>query len=284
MYLSLPLFQALRRLPKNKRMTIALGLLAPNGVVIAADTQETMGWGGVKYSGWKIQSRRHKGGERSFAATGSGDAATLDALHQDLGDQFAKSGADVQEKWKGILESFYSNHVRQFNEPTRPLDIQSVCGLSWKNPSQNPELFATSFNRLRRIKQSVAVGAGEQSATELLNLALPPKGETNVLQLAAIAAFTIFHVKETVDGCGRGTHITILRDGGAWYVKPEVIEELEVCFRKLADFEKAAINFVLNQGAPYRIVMEGSMKELNCAKLPLRDDSLLQIEGEAVFG
>ena len=61
-------------------MTIALGILTPDGAIIAADTQESWGYE-AKTSGYKIMTRLSKGHSRAASATGAGSAGYLDALN-----------------------------------------------------------------------------------------------------------------------------------------------------------------------------------------------------------
>src|SRR5262245_43720160 len=77
-----------RRLPERKRMTIALGILASDGLVIAAATQET-------YSGvFKINQGKMLGTRLGplddplgyVTVTGAGTAGHLDAINQDICD------------------------------------------------------------------------------------------------------------------------------------------------------------------------------------------------------
>src|SRR5438105_931077 len=102
-----------RRLPERKRMTIALGILAPDGVVIAADTQETYGLGWSKYEANKIVSLRKRDGVGAMAASGGGDAGYLDALHQDYLDEYQTGPHDdaLQERLQNRLTTFYEHHV-----------------------------------------------------------------------------------------------------------------------------------------------------------------------------
>ena len=71
-------------------MTIALGLLASDGIVIAADTQETYS-GALKVNHPKISGALN--GDRFnpegvFIVTGAGSAVHLDPIGQELSDAF----------------------------------------------------------------------------------------------------------------------------------------------------------------------------------------------------
>src|SRR5437867_2820643 len=81
-----------RRLPTRKRMTIAIGLMAQEGLVIAADTQEGTGYaGGLKADQPKVMTFVHphvKNERCACAISGAGDAGYIDALAQNIGQIF----------------------------------------------------------------------------------------------------------------------------------------------------------------------------------------------------
>ena len=69
-------------------MTIAIGILANDGVVIAADTEETLGEI-IKYSTNKVRGAHHfsdSGAMRFMFAAGSGDGHYIDAFADVLRD------------------------------------------------------------------------------------------------------------------------------------------------------------------------------------------------------
>src|SRR5437660_1618792 len=82
-----------RRLPERKRMTIALGVICGDGLVISADTEETDGWLKTNQSKITVSQNIHlvtyeKGGGRAkvpetaatCAVAGAGNAGYIDAL------------------------------------------------------------------------------------------------------------------------------------------------------------------------------------------------------------
>ena len=70
-----PLLPKPRRLLQGKHMTIALGILATDGIVLAADTE--MSWGNArKTEGAKIAVVEQAG----IAIAGAGDVGLMDAL------------------------------------------------------------------------------------------------------------------------------------------------------------------------------------------------------------
>jgi hypothetical protein len=58
-------------------------------------------------------------------------------------------------------------------------------------------------------------------------------------------AFVIFHVKNTVDGCGNQTQIVIIKDGFAKWVGQLNIDLLEYDFQTYAAHENLMLHFIL---------------------------------------
>src|SRR5260370_16462518 len=67
------------RNPRSMSMTIALGILTPDAVVIGADTEQT--WGYLKTSGTKVFTKEAHG---AIAVTGSGTTGYIEAFSQEL--------------------------------------------------------------------------------------------------------------------------------------------------------------------------------------------------------
>lgn len=265
-------------------MTIALGILTPDAAVIAADTEESCGIGGAKYSGFKIFSRRKRDGSRSFAASGAGDARVLDAIHQDFGDQFVdpiQSKDLMESRFQMSLRGYFKDYLLPFAREERP-EVEVVAAIT--NQTEPPALLVSHLNRLRRAKRFVAVGAGEQHATSLLTRMVPPKwgGNLSLTVAAQIAAFVIFHVKEYVAGCGKGTHVTVLQNGGAWYVCDEAIRELEAQFEAYLALEGRIFEGIIGTQDRTALVTDvtGLVDRLG---IPLSPDALVETENEAVF-
>src|SRR5688500_20129682 len=84
-----------KRTPEVKRMTIAVGIIASDGIVIAADTEESYG-STAKISGNKILLRSSADGD--MAISGSGNAYYIDAVAQELEDEFLKQPIDQLDR------------------------------------------------------------------------------------------------------------------------------------------------------------------------------------------
>src|SRR5262245_4417462 len=103
--------QPRRQIPQRKRMTIALGILAKDGVAIAADTQESVG--AYKVAARKIFSRPDPNRDRAFAVTGAGNAGYLESLGQGLARDFEQGGtmAAIENRMSANLLRFHQDHI-----------------------------------------------------------------------------------------------------------------------------------------------------------------------------
>src|ERR1700719_1125175 len=79
------------RLPKRKRMTIAIGLRARDGIVIAADREEGDGYL-TNERGKILQVFRGMPPIGWITVTGAGDGPALDEVSKLLGDVFCAEG------------------------------------------------------------------------------------------------------------------------------------------------------------------------------------------------
>ena len=227
-------------------MTIALGILAPDGVVKAADTQESWGYfGGAKISGYKILTRVGNG--RACSATGAGSAGYLDSLSQELTDNFldVPDPTNVERRLREKVREFYADHIRPMHglPPIEQPSADVILGMTWKD--HKAVLLANERSALRRCKHYVAVGAGRTHASMLLSRLLPPKADTTTELALFLAAYVIFHVQSYVEGCGMGTHVTVLKDGAASYLSEVSISALETQFENYMTLSDAlAVNYI----------------------------------------
>jgi 20S proteasome alpha/beta subunit len=237
-------------------MTIALGILARDGVVIAADTQEGGGYpGGMKTSGYKILSRIIQSVsppvDRSFAVTGAGSAGYLDALNQEFADVFHREHEPkkIEAAFRDSTHDFYHRHMLPLHvlpESRQPF-ADWIIGVTWSGLRGKPSLFATEHSTLRRCKGFVAAGAGREHASMLLSRVIPRSGLMPVERAAYLAAYVVFHVKEHIEGCGKHTHVVVLQNGHGEYLSPETIAALEYRFNNYLDFDALAINYILGR-------------------------------------
>lgn len=235
------------RRPVAKRMTIAIGILAADGVVIAADTQESYGSGFPKAPGYKIFSRVVEDQDRAISVTGAGSAGYLDALMQDLADAFIETPdpAEAAQRLRTVCAAFYREHVKPMDVPD-DLRPRIVAGLHWKN---GPSFLMTNLgSALHRRKRPVSVGIGEPQAALLLGRLLPEHKKDLPTDMAALlAAYTIYRIKNETEGIGLGTHVTVLAEGHGKHFARGTIKSLEEHFDQYQAIENAAFAYVIGR-------------------------------------
>jgi 20S proteasome alpha/beta subunit len=228
--------------PPQKRMTIALGILAADGIVIAADTQETTG--GTKTHGEKVSISATKKGV--IAVTGAGAAGYLDAMAQEVQRDFLKSRkTDVEVVIRNSFARFYARHItplypfdKRFPDP----DISAIIGI---DSGGRGLILANEQTAIRECHQFVAVGAGQEHASIILGRTFIPN--LPLTRAALLAAYTIYSVKEYVEGCGKNTEVYMLHQGKCSTYWRWDQEELDRQFKQYSDAEMVLLHHVLGR-------------------------------------
>ena len=72
----------------------------------------------------------------------------------------------------------------------------------------------------------------------------------NTVKAASLAAYILFHIKHSVDGCGNETQIVIMKDSYAAYLSPSNINLLEHYFDERASYENQLLHFGIGMDLP----------------------------------
>ena len=249
-------------------MTIAIGLRAHNGLVIAADSEESTGdyMKGTKgkISCFYSQDDSKKGtfaGDcvDSCVIAGAGNSGYVNALTNELGKVFLSNPtlpiyvpptfADMAKdtlnlKFEVCLAAFYKKHIipfAAFPERKRP-DVEMLFGIQRKNLIA---LFTTEKTIINPAIPYKAIGLGSTFAELFLAKLYRPM---SVEQAELLAAYVIFLTKESVENCGKFTTIVTIKGSAiiddtttrshvlpterAEWVNMDLIEEWEHSFRK----------------------------------------------------
>lgn len=256
-------------------MTIALGILATDGIVLAADTQLGV-TDFLKMQSGKIalsvsRALGDPGAMRSFGITGAGSADYLDALRPRMIKVAATGDEQPIEELEQILQAdlmnFYSAHVVPFDRYSaneRP-DISLIMAAQ-HGPKKL--LWATDKNLLIAHHQYAAVGIGTMYARILMNRLYV---EASVEVAGLLAAYIIFQVKKHVDGCGEETDIFVLRDKGLpSFIDRDVIGRMEDIFKGYSKIEAGALLHVLGGAYPSFPSLESISYRLTRARDDMR--------------
>jgi hypothetical protein len=227
----------------RRRMTIALGILADDGVVLAADTEESTGY--LKNETTKILNVL--GGKDvlkgSAVISGAGDSGYVSAAMVGLADVFLDNktlhSKELQEAFESYLRESYKDHIIPFSsypQGERPA-IEMIIA---HNRDGAQRLLISEKSVVLKKHPYAAIGVGGIFAEIMLNR-LWRFAEAKMTQV--LAAYVVFMVKETIQGCGKYTQISTLHrpklqgsemiaaDPVITFLRYEDIERLENQFR-----------------------------------------------------
>ena len=237
-------------------MTIAIGLLSSDGVVLAADTQEIMGSLKSDESKLIIANRGLKDQKAgALAITGAGDSGYLDSINMEICTSFVAkepwTGAKWAVKLKKHVKDFHNDYVvpyGTFPESDRP-HLRLVIGGNFSDPNFGDyrAVWSTDKSTVSMAKNYCAVGLGSAQAYVMLRRFWTIM---DTVKAASLAAYVVFHVKHSVDGCGNETQIVILKNGYAEYVPAPNIELMENYFDERALLENQLLHFSLGMDLP----------------------------------
>jgi len=236
----------IERLRAGKRMTICVGILATDGVVLAADREEGDEY--LKVDRGKIcQAFRGSTPTGSIAVTGAGDGAALDEISNRLVDAFSKremrlgeTAEDAEKILRDTHRNYYTEAILPFPYNERPdYGVLIAC----YGGGLGKRLFSTAKLSFNSHVDYEAVGVGQRVANAWLGKLydyLP------VRHAVKLAAYVIYQCKGTVTGCGLGTDIAIIRpDRVLESAAPATIRKWEDAFRYLQTLERNAFHYCI---------------------------------------
>lgn len=247
-------------------MTIAIGLIAQDGLVLAADTQETI-QGLWKNDQGKILSAGHSiigpiPDVGYCAISGAGGGEYIDALARQMMERFlanppVATHAEAQTAFAPVLEDFHAKHILPFGHyprDDRP-HLRLVIGCHFH--LRGSMLFVTEENVLLPSGPYQAIGIGAMLAHTLL-ARLYRLPMLSVWETAMLASYVMYHVKDAIDGCGKSTDITIVGRHGQVWLRRQETELLEQAMREYSfDAEPEQFRWTLGADAPKRAATFG---------------------------
>lgn len=230
-------------------MTIALGVLARDGFVLAADTQETYA-GMLKVDQPKIMAATAGTPLQNsgvIAVSGAGNAGYVDALTQDVCQWFLeKKPRDLEQArlgLKSVIAAFDAEHVRPYAtlpEYERPGVSMLVAAHMGKGRGS---FWVSDKSTLHEHVPFAAVGIGAPHANLLLGRLWQ---ECDLVTAARLAAYVLFCVKRQVDGCGSKTEMLFVnKKGEAYTYSSRLLLDLEREYSQFMEIEERSIRYVL---------------------------------------
>lgn len=229
-------------------MTIALGILTPESVAIAADSQASYEDIGYKTEKGKISTGFHLRAEGddeggAIAVSGSGDSGYLDYMHQKIitayRDNPGENVLQFSARLEDLVRNFYREHVIPFSpDPMKQPFLELIIGAERENERR---LWVTDRDAVRMCHYA-AVGSGARYAIRVLRYLVDWRATASIKKLAAFAAFV---AKEHDQYCGGETGIVCIKDNFFDYTSDETLEKWERGFKLYRKTERDALRYFL---------------------------------------
>ncbi len=236
-------------------MTIAAGFVCLDGIVLCADTQETI-TGYTKNSTEKIRQMCDQG--LCVAITGAGDAELIETvgerIQRALFWEYSPRDMRMPDEVRDIIQKEISSSFERYIAPYAAFlrDDRPGCDLlivvTVKNEVNNYEcLFKASGTTVRQIEfGGDCVGSGLLLAKSLLERFCNSFMDLDELVLAI--CYVMYQTKKWVDGCGGNTDLIVSshkRDLFGGIASPD-IESLERQFESCEDTVNLLLTDLVN--------------------------------------
>jgi hypothetical protein len=224
-------------------MTIALGILGQQCLVIGADTEES--YGSQKYQQGKIISF-WRGGPNPLGAiciSGAGSAAHIDASAQEIVRYFEHftGTMDEFETWlKDFVRTFWVRHIKPFVGRVSDVpEFELVIGARHEHTTR---LWTTQQTVINRNNPYVVVGISRGASQALLGQLYQPFPSLNVAAL--LATYVIRQAKLSAIGVGLDTEIRFIYLEGSSLVPDERIKAWEEIFSRYQHLQREMFSYV----------------------------------------
>jgi hypothetical protein len=260
------------------RMTIALGLLAHRGVVIAADREQSDGT--LKSDQGKIQTGwvRNRG---SIAISGAGNGPYLDSLSSDLMDWFSNDKTQFEvdkfgEELRSKNHDFYQRSVLPFAPYLESVDYELLVALAPAPtveeialakelgglPGKHPNLWTSHKLSVLKEEPFAAVGVGRTTANSLLLKYWVPSLPLEIA--ATLATYIVYQVKRTVKDVGLETDVLVISGGLPHHLTRQEISAMEARFSEYEDAERENLFYCFGGDLTQLEKVEGKVGDHCC--------------------
>lgn len=206
------------RLPRGKAVTIAAGFRFNDGVVLCADTQETVLHAKSAVPKLRIEPfnklKKDSPQELVVAMAGSGDGPWIDHLTEISWRNAcdAVSFDDACARIERTLKDAHREYAELFQVGYMP-QADLVYGVKMQGRSS---LFKASGPIVNRCPDYSSIGAGYYMADFLASRM--HHSDLTASECSILAAYVLFQCKEYVEGCGGDSHIAVLKNSGKSFV------------------------------------------------------------------
>lgn len=213
-------------------MTAIIGLKCNEGIVLCADSQESVQAVYLKGHRGKIITHIYENSVVAFAGSGPNDYVdtAIETAAEGIADD--ANFLEVRDHIQANLLKFFDVHLSRWQgylQSERP-EIELLVGISAR--SGGTDLFYYEGTSFHRTSQR-AIGTGIVLAKHLITDLCPDPNRT-IEELAGLAVYILRRLKERVEYCGGFTDLVALKSGGTFaFTDSSEIESLEDQFRKI---------------------------------------------------
>jgi 20S proteasome alpha/beta subunit len=209
-------------------MTIAAGYLCNGGIILSADTQETI-QGYVKTSTEKITV--FEGSTYTVAFAGSGNnGVQIDMIVQEICDELETEEPPSMIGFKALLHGVLDRLLPQPYFPKDSADVELLLAI---RENGQVHLFSVHDNVFAEMKEFECIGASVVTGRSIFQRYY--RHDHTLIESYIVAAYVLHHAKRWVDGCGGKSDIFLLpTDSNTVTRLPSAeIEKLELYFDDL---------------------------------------------------
>ena len=187
-------------------MTIGVGFLCTNGIVLCSDRQITDHSAGFKFEERKIFY--HMGPDLAFVFSYAGEPDAARSLFGKISDGLASGiakskASSPRNRAIGELEKIFRNKDAK--------GLQTLIGIRFRNSGMY--LFKTANHRVVHAIRDY-IGVGDSSALRYLCDFLLPGPPLDINEAGILGAYIVSVASRYVDGCGGGPDITAISKDG----------------------------------------------------------------------
>lgn len=241
-------------------MTIALGIMATDGVVVAADRQITVEnyWKGQR---GKILGCYYGGTESTHGACLVTGGASRTSHLQWLGSELAQEFLQIKNSVTGhdeiqarLAEVVHGFHLKQIAPTPGLVEVEML--IAFQREEHYACLLSTNLGVTNEHWDYAAVGVGAPHAYSWLSK-LWKLGANDVAATVAMAAFVTWSANRTVDGCGEFMDINYIRANSLVRIPSAMIRRLEAVFESyVSDHQPHALRGMFGSDEPRRNAAE----------------------------
>jgi 20S proteasome alpha/beta subunit len=249
---------------RERKMTIALGILCRNGVVLAADS-EISAPGNIKGIDTKIvaaSQHMNDGAINALSLAGAGSVGYYQSLRvkvaelviQSLGCSDSKSASRVEKRLERFMLEFHEKHVIPYAHFHDPPAVSVLVG-TWTK--ERGAIWSTDASAVRRAVLGYdAIGVGSTFALDILHAYF--RHGLDSLEIDAgvlLASYILKRVKDNVRDCGKDTEVSVLCATGHHYVPRNWLLECDRINERFLEFQGLPVLFAV--GASNEVQVAG---------------------------